>query len=139
MVKVSHRREFDADIVKETLGVAKEKLAKYKEMAQFLGSKRYNDKTIVEYFKRVFPVVGGPDKKKEMSTSASKALEIVHTQPGANFAEGSFWSAWNTVTYMIDWKLGRNQDTRLANAWFGNGKKVKNDALETAIEMATAA
>jgi len=139
MVKVSHRREFDADMVKETLGVAKEKLAKYKEMAQFLGSKRYNDKTIVEYFKRVFPVVGGPDKKKEMSISASKALDVINTQPGANFAEGSFWSAFNTVTYMVDHKLGRNQDTRLSNAWFGNGKKIKNDALETAIEMAQAA
>ncbi len=139
MVKVSHRREFDADMVKETLGVAKEKLAKYKEMAQFLGSKRYNDKTIVEYFKRVFPVVGGPDKKKEMSISASKALDVINTQPGANFAEGSFWSAFNTVTFMVDHKLGRNQDTRLSNAWFGNGKKVKNDALETAIAMAEAA
>jgi len=139
MVKVSHRREFDADMVKETLGVAKEKLAKYKEMAQFLGSKRYNDKTIVEYFKRVFPVVGGPDKKKEMSISASKALDVINTQPGANFAEGSFWSAFNTVTFMVDHKLGRNQDTRLSNAWFGNGKKIKNDALETAIEMAQAA
>lgn len=139
MVKVSHRREFDADMVKETLGVAKEKLVKYKEMAQFLGSKRYNDKTIVEYFKRVFPVVGGPDKKKEMSISASKALDVINTQPGANFAEGSFWSAFNTVTFMVDHKLGRNQDTRLSNAWFGNGKKIKNDALETAIEMAQAA
>ena len=139
MVKVSHRREFDADMVKETLGVAKEKLTKYKEMAQFLGSKRYNDKTIVEYFKRVFPVVGGPDKKKEMSISASKALDVINTQPGANFAEGSFWSAFNTVTFMVDHKLGRNQDTRLSNAWFGNGKKIKNDALETAIEMAQAA
>jgi phage/plasmid-like protein (TIGR03299 family) len=139
-VKVSHRREFDADTVKETLGVAKEKLAKYKEMAQFLGSKRYTEKTLVEYFKNVFPVTGtGSDKKKEMSVSASKALDVVHTQPGANFAEGSWWSAFNTVTYMVDHKLGRNQDNRLTNAWFGNGKKVKADALETAIEYAQAA
>jgi len=139
MVKVSHRREFDADMVKETLGVAKEKLAKYKEMAQFLGSKRYTDKTLVEYFKRVFPVTGGPDKKKEMSISASKALDVIATQPGANFAEGSFWSAFNTVTYMVDHKLGRSQDSRLTNAWFGNGKKTKADALETALQMAQAA
>jgi phage/plasmid-like protein (TIGR03299 family) len=139
MVKVSHRREFDADMVKETLGVAKEKLAKYKEIASFLGSKKYTDKTLAEYFKRVFPVTGGPDKKKEMSISASKALDVIHTQPGANFAEGSYWSAFNTVTYMIDHKLGRTQDSRLTNAWFGNGKKTKADALETAIEFAEAA
>ena len=139
MVKVSHRREFDADMVKETLGVAKEKLAKYKEMAQFLGSKRYTEKTLVDYFKQVFPVVGGPDKKKELSISASKALDVVHSQPGANFAEGSWWQAVNTVTYMVDHKLGRTQDSRLTSAWFGNGKKTKADAIELAITMAEAA
>ena len=138
-VKVSHRRQFSGDEVKETLGIAKEKLAKYKEMAQFLGGKKYNVIDLTKYFKQVFPVTGGPEKKKEMSISASKALDVIHTQPGANFAEGSWWSAFNTVTYMVDHVLGRSQDNRLTSAWFGNGKKVKADALELAIEMAEAA
>jgi phage/plasmid-like protein (TIGR03299 family) len=138
-VKISHRRQFDGDMVKETLGVAKEKLATYREMAQFLGGKRYTGPKLVEYFKTVFPVTGGPEKKKEMSISASKALDVVHTQPGANFAEGSWWSAFNAVTYMIDHKLGRSQDNRMTSAWFGQGKKVKADALELAVQMAEAA
>lgn len=138
-VKVSHRRQFDGDMVKETLGVAKEKLTTYREMAQFLGGKRYTGPKLVEYFKTVFPVTGGPNKKKELSISASKALDVVHTQPGAQFAEGSWWSAFNTVTYMVDHKLGRNQDNRLTSAWFGQGKKVKADALELAVQMAEAA
>ena len=138
-VKVSHRRQFDGDMVKETLGIAKEKLATYREMAQFLGGKRYTAPKLVEYFKNVFPVTGGPEKKKEMSISASKALDVIHTQPGAQFAEGSWWSAFNTVTYMVDHKLGRSQDNRLTSAWFGQGKKVKADALELAVQMAEAA
>ena len=138
-VKISHRRQFSGDEVKETLGIAKEKLAKYKEMAQFLGGKKYNVVDLTKYFKQVFPVTGGPDKKKEMSVSASKALDVIHTQPGAKFAEGSWWSAFNTVTYMVDHVLGRSQDNRLTSAWFGNGKKVKSDALELAVEMAEAA
>jgi phage/plasmid-like protein (TIGR03299 family) len=138
-VKVSHRRQFDGDMVKETLGIAKEKLATYREMAQFLGGKRYTAPKLVEYFKNVFPVTGGPEKKKEMSISASKALDVVHTQPGAQFAEGSWWSAVNAVTYMVDHKLGRNQDNRLTSAWFGQGKKVKTDALELAMKYAEAA
>lgn len=137
-VKVSHRRQFDGDMVKETLGIAKEKLATYREMAQFLGGKRYTAPKLVEYFKNVFPVTGGPEKKKEMSISASKALDVVHTQPGAQFAEGSWWSAVNAVTYMVDHKLGRNQDNRLTSAWFGQGKKVKTDALELAMKYAEA-
>jgi phage/plasmid-like protein (TIGR03299 family) len=138
-VKVSHRRQFDGDMVKETLGVAKEKLIMYREMAEFLGGRRYTGPKLVEYFKTVFPVTGGPEKKKEMSISASKALDVVHTQPGANFAEGSWWSAFNAVTYMVDHKLGRSQDNRMTSAWFGNGKKVKADALELAVQMAEAA
>ena len=138
-VKVSHRRQFDGDMVKETLGVAKEKLATYREMAQFLGGKRYTAPKLVEYFKNVFPVTGGPEKKKEMSISASKALDVIHTQPGATFAEGSYWQAFNAVTYMVDHKLGRSQDNRLTSAWFGQGKKVKADALELAVQMAEAA
>jgi phage/plasmid-like protein (TIGR03299 family) len=138
-VKISHRRQFDGDMVKETLGVAKEKLVMYREMAEFLGGRRYTGPKLVEYFKKVFPVAGGPEKKKEMSISASKALDVVHTQPGANFAEGSWWSAFNAVTYMVDHKLGRSQDNRLTSAWFGQGKKVKADALELAVQMAEAA
>jgi hypothetical protein len=122
------------------LGVAAEKLAKYKEMAQFLGSKRYNNENIVEYFKRVFPVSGGNDKtKKELSKNASIALGIMDTQPGANFAQGSWWQAANAVTFLTDHLAGRSADTRLTSAWYGYHRGVKLNALETAIEMAEAA
>ena len=39
---------------------------------------------------------------------------------------------------MTDHLLGRNQDNRLVSAWYGNGRNLKNKALETAIEMAEA-
>lgn len=139
MVKISHRREFDGDNVKMMLGIAAEKLAKYKEMAQFLGSKRYNSENIVDYFKRVFPVAGGDKTKKEISKSANIALGILNTQPGAEFAQGTWWQAFNSVTYLTDHLAGRTADTRLTSAWYGSNKGLKTTALETAIEMAEAA
>lgn len=140
MVKVSHRREFDADLVKETLGVAKHKLEQYKEMAQHLSQKRFNDETIVEYFTRVFPVLTSKaDSRKELSKSARLAQEVLHTQPGAEFGEGTWWQAFNTVTYMTDHLIGRSADTRLQSAWYGANKGLKTRALETAVEMADAA
>jgi len=54
MLKVNHRKEFDVAEVKETLGIAKEKMEQYKSMAEFLGSKRYTSENIVEYFNEVF-------------------------------------------------------------------------------------
>jgi phage/plasmid-like protein (TIGR03299 family) len=138
MVKISHRREFNGDNVKLMLGVAAEKLAKYKEMAQFLGSKRYTKDSMIEYFNNVFPVTGAASKK-EVSKSASIAMSIVDTQPGAEFARGSFWQLFNTTTYMTDHIIGRSVDSRLTSAWYGVNKGLKTKALEIAMEMSDAA
>ena len=143
MVKKSHRTEFDAALVKEQLGIATDKLAKYKEMAEFLGSKRYTNGSMTEYFNKIFPVIAYNKEKgaqrKEMSKSATRAMEIVSTQPGAQFAEGSFWQLFNAVTYLTDHEIGRSADTRLQSAWFGPNKNLKIKALETAVEMAEVA
>lgn len=140
MVKVSHRREFDGDLVKETLGVAKQKLDKYKEMAQYLSEKRYTDESVVDYFKRVFPVLTKKeDSDKELSKSARYALEeALGNQPGAEFGEGTYWQLFNTVTFMTDHVIGRSADNRLTSAWYGANKSLKTRALETAVEMADA-
>jgi len=139
MAKVSHRKEFRPDDVKGMLGIATEKLAKYKDMAQFLGSKRYTEENIVEYFTRIFPVTGSGEKKKEVSKNAQYALDILETQPGAEYAAGSWWQAFNAVTFLTDHVIGRTTDSRLTSAWYGYYKGVKTKALETAVEMAEAA
>lgn len=136
MVKINHRKEFKPDNVKEMLGISSEKLATYKEMAAFLGSKMYKGETLVEYFGRVFPHT---NTEKELSRNASRALSLVESQPGAEFAEGSWWSAFNAVTYMTDHLVGRSDDSRLSSAWYGQNKNLKTKALEIAVEYANAA
>ena len=139
MAKISHRQVFNPDDVKGMLGIATDKLAKYKEMASFLGAKRYNNENIVEYFTRVFPVSGSNEtKKKEVSKNAELALNVLDTQPGAEYAAGSWWQAFNAVTYLTDHLAGRNADNRLQSAWYGYHKGVKTKALELAVEMAEA-
>jgi phage/plasmid-like protein (TIGR03299 family) len=139
MAKISHRKVFDPVSVKDMLGIATDKLAKYKDMAKFLGSKKAKDEDIVEYFCRVFPVSGSNEnKKKEVSKNAQTALDILHTQPGSEFAEGSWWQPFNAVTYLTDHLAGRSADTRLTSAWYGYNKGVKTKALELALEMAEA-
>lgn len=142
VVKVSHRSVFDMEYVHDTLKIARRDLEQYKEVAEYLGSKRYNDKTLTEYFRNVFPINGpvvNGETRIDLSRSATKALEVVHTQPGANFAEGSWWSAYNTVTYMTDHVIGRSNDSRLKSAWYGQGKNLKTKALEVALDFAKAA
>jgi hypothetical protein len=66
-------------------------------------------------------------------------MDVLHTQPGAKFAEGSWWSAYNSVTYLTDHLLGRSADTRLQSAWFGANQQKKVQALNLAVEMAEVA
>lgn len=143
MVRISHRREFDAENVKDMLGIATDKLAKYKDMAQFLGSKIATKEKTLEYFRTIFPTVNAAEELKngeiKLSHKAKNALEIMNTQPGAEFAKGSFWQLFNTVTYMTDHMLGKSQDSRLVSAWYGYSRKLKTQALEKAVEMASAA
>ena len=135
MAKVSHARVFNPDEVKETLGVAKEKLETYKTMAAFLGSKRYTEENVVEYFKRIFP---GTSTKRELSKNARMAHALLETQPGHQYAEGTWWTALNAVTHMTDHVIGRSVDARLTSAWFGANKGLKGKAIDLAVEMAEA-
>ena len=142
MLTVNHRKAFDASEVKEQMGIAREKLDQYKTMAEFLGSKPYTGENIVQYFNEVF---GTPAKEKVdgvlpfTSRNAKLAMENLQTQPGANFAEGSFWQAFNTVTYMTDHLQGREGDSRMVSSWYGRNRKVKLNALNKALEYAEAA
>jgi len=142
MVTVNHRKAFDPDMVKEQMGIAREKMEQYKSMAEFLGGKRYTADNVIQYFNEVF---GAPAKEKVdnvipfTSRNAKIAYENLDTQPGANFAQGSWWTAFNSVTHMTDHLQGRENDSRLQSAWYGRNRKVKLNALDKALEYAEAA
>jgi phage/plasmid-like protein (TIGR03299 family) len=143
-VKVGHRAQFNPDMVKEQLGIAHEKFAKYKEMAQFLGSKRFKVEDLLNYYNEVFPLTSGQDKQKQVtaetiSRQAKNAYDVLETQPGAEFAEGTWWSAFNSITYVTDHLQGRNADNRLHSQWYGQNQLRKIKAAEKAVEYALAA
>lgn len=136
-LRVNHRSQFDPERVKEILGLSHNKMEEFKNAAEFLGSRQFVQKDMEKYFGIVFGESTKVDKK--LSRTAEQAMEIVETQPGAEFAEGSYWQLLNAVTYMCDHKLGRSNDTRMASSWYGVNRDRKIKALNTAIEMAEAA
>ena len=143
-VRVGHRSEFNPDMVKQQLGIAHEKFAKYKEMAEFLGSKQFTMKSLIEYYNTVFPrtsdkrVQGKELSVDTLSRNALQCLEVLETQPGAEFAKGSWWQAFNSVTFATDHLQGRSQESRLYNSWYGYNQNRKRQALNLAVEMAEA-
>lgn len=136
-VRVNHRSVFDAAKVKEILGLGHNKVEKFKEAAEFLGSKQYDRAQLERFFGKVFGESAREDKV--LSRTAERAMELVENQPGDHFRPGSWWNAYNAVTYLTDHELCRSQDTRLTAAWFGGNAKRKVDALDIALEMADAA
>ena len=67
------------------------------------------------------------------------AMTSFETQPGAEYAEGSWWQAFNAVTFVTDHVQGNNPDNRLYSNWFGRNQLRKKGAIEKAIEYAEAA
>ena len=144
-VKVGHRTQFDAYEVKKALKIASDKLNTYKDMAEFLGKKKFTTEAYIEYLNTVFPrtadkkVQGMSLSKDTLSRNATLAYNVLETQPGAEFARGSWWQAFNSVTYITDHVQGRNADNRLYTSWFGYNQVNKKKALESAIKFAEAA
>ena len=134
--KVNHRGEFDPEAVKEILGIARNTMEEYKQVAEFLGSKQVEDKKFKEFLGKVF---GESSKDGKLRRNAQLAYEVFETQPGAEFARGSWWQALNAVTYITDHQMGRTNDARLNSVWFGAGRKQKINAVKEAVSFAEAA
>ncbi len=134
----SHRNVFDPDAMKEAIGIATLQLDKYADMARFLGSRSFTDLTVQNYFDEVFPNMS-VKRKKEHSRNSMMAMELLETQPGAEFGAGTWWNAFNTVTYMTDHLNGKDASKRMHSAWFGANADRKIKALDSAIDYAAAA
>ncbi len=140
VVKLNHKKQFDAEEVKRMLGVAEFKMNQYKEMAQFLGTKEFKLDNVREYFNDLFPTYSKKESDELVISRPGQRLEeLLNSQPGANYAQGSWWSAFNAVTYYTDHERGNDADSRLQSAWYGQSKNLKIKALEKALEYAEAA
>tara|TARA_R110000744_G_scaffold52464_5_gene112398 strand:+ start:2408 stop:3361 length:954 start_codon:yes stop_codon:yes gene_type:complete len=136
-VRFNHRRVFNPDMAKELLGLASDKMQSFKEMAQFLGTKSYKDEIVAEYFNEVFPGYSKKDvANRQPSKSALRAFEVLETQPGADFAKGTWWQALNAATYLVDHEIGNSQESRLISNFYGANKNLKIRALDKALEYA---
>lgn len=137
-VKLSHRKAFDGEFVKKTLGLSHQRMERYEERAAFLASKRYTNETVKQYVQSVFPQVASAKGDKQ-SRPATQALDALEKQPGAELGAGTWWQAFNAITFSVDHVMGRTPETRLANAWYGTLRDKKNQALEKALTFAKAA
>ena len=117
--KLNHRKVFDADHVKETMGLASEKFAQYKEVAEFLASKKFSSKQSLSITMKSFLELTKVRKRSRLKhTKTCLQMDKMRMQswrlPGAELgAKNTWWDALNSVTYLTDHKLGRESDSRM--------------------------
>jgi phage/plasmid-like protein (TIGR03299 family) len=152
--RMSHDRAFD-DQIKQTaaekVGLAMKSLDVFKSQAEFLSKKKASDQKVMEFFSNLVNPTQyqaalidsefGEVNRADLGRTVNRLLDIVHTQPGADLktSAGTWWGAFNAVTYYYDHVAGTDQDKRLTSAWFGSAATRKRQALDLAVEFAEAA
>ena len=132
-------------LLKDTALAIREADVAFQEAAEgwrFLTKKPISAGQLNDYINSIFPFPT-PSNDGTVPKDAFKALreriKVLH-ESGAGSdipgVRGTLWGAYNAVTEIIDHERGSNRDVRLRSAWFGNGAKVKDQALQVALAMA---
>lgn len=132
--KHAHRTEFNVEAAQALLANTKELYDAHSANAVTMASARYTEATLRKYFDYCFP--SKEDARKESTNKAQQLLALVDKQPGTQFAPGTWWQAYNAVTYGLDHVFGRDEELRLQKAWFGKEALTKIKALNKAVELA---
>lgn len=137
-VSINHRTKFDPEVVKMMMGIASFQLAEYREACIDLGGASYTGKEVRDYFAEIFPLKGADENTSAISKTAETCLQVLEIQPGTEYASGTWWQAYNAVTYVADHVLGRSADSRLFNSWLGGVRQKKIKAFNLARSKAIA-
>lgn len=159
---VPHIRAFDSDLITSisvAMGMAEERMTEYGASASFLASKRAESTDVLNYVSELFDPelfkllqveyankLGGIKTLKQLSYNNLRSIghdvyNSVYNSPGSGLesAKGTWWGAFNGVTYVVDHHIGRIRDLALNSAWFGKSAVIKRKALELAITYAKVA
>lgn len=139
-VSITHGAKFCEQTMADKLGIITsnfdDMMVRYRSLAHAGVTSGY----VKNFLNELFPptmqqvkVEGSPIKQLVLQDSRSykKVLELFD---GAGIgsdlsgASGTRWGLLNAVTQYIDHERGHNVDSRMNNAWFGNGNRVKTQA-----------
>lgn len=137
VIKANHSTIFNPEKAKLMISAAAEKVDYFAKSGSMLAKSKFTDEKVREFFDKVFPRTSDAKGKKEPSKQLHRAMELLETQPGAEFAPGSWWQALNAVTYIVDHEMGLDR-TRPVNSVYGSGANRKLLAMNLANEMAAA-
>lgn len=129
---ITHGREFDASLMRDKLGLVVSgfdgMMDKYRHLARQQVSVSYVKEFLNNLFPANFDVKSATFKP---SRGYNKVLELFEGKGMGSTIDGAHGTRWgllNAVTEYIDHNKGHNVDSRMNNAWFGNGNRMKSEA-----------
>lgn len=137
---IRHSSRFNAEVVKQELGLARDHFGEFLKASRQLAAKTIrNDaaETFVETLLKDSKMVVSEDVRK--SKQFNKIMDLFKgSAMGGTLisAEGSAWGLVNAVTEFVDHHARAKTDShRMASAWFGRGDDLKTEALERALAI----
>lgn len=140
-VTIPHVREFNAEHIKDQLGIGREQWAAFTAALDVLAKVKVDAATAAKVIDKVFDIPEDPEKRMADSDRIH-AVNVVdlftkQTYIGADLSGDSAWGLLNSVTEYVDWhKRARNQGNRLNSAWFGDGARIKQTAMNELMLLA---
>jgi phage/plasmid-like protein (TIGR03299 family) len=144
-VKVRHNTKFNADQVKDSLGIVRTAWDEFGDIIELMSDVPVTPKQSAEVIYNLFKTPGAESINDESTRTKNIIRDVwrsVKTSPGANLpsADGKAWGLLNGITHYIDHEQNsRSTDNRLNNAWFGKGNQIKNEAFEVITEIVKSA
>jgi phage/plasmid-like protein (TIGR03299 family) len=142
-VKVGHRSQFDANAVKQQLGVAVSCWDAFMVRMKAMADRKVKAETAEAYFKRVLTYSTGnttSDVALKVNDRAIKSVSELFAGQGKGAglasASGTAWGLLNSVTEYVDHqRRARSEDHRRDAAWFGPGALLKQRAWDEAVKL----
>ena len=143
-IKVPHSTSFDAQAVKQQLGIAVSQWDGFMYRMKTLSERKVKTHESLNYFLKVLCQTDRQVDSAQGLTNerALKRVQALYDGQGRGSelasASGTAWGLLNAVTEFVDHeKRAKSQEYRLDSAWFGQGANLKQRALEHALQLAS--
>ncbi|MBZ5599588.1 MAG: DUF932 domain-containing protein [Acidobacteriia bacterium] len=133
-VKVPHNVRFDADRVKEDLGVADKAWSEFVATVRKMASYAMKVDAASSFFQDLLLQKKGKPLSNKAQREHEAIVALFESAPGQELssAKETLWGAVNAVTYYVDHVRSGTAGDRLDSAWFGTAYALKEKAWTSA-------
>lgn len=129
---ITHGTKFDASLMRDKLGIVVSGFDGMMDKYRHLARTSITSKELQQFMDKLFPKVYS-EKQMQMQESKGykKVMDLFEGNGMGAYMQGVYGTKWgllNAVTEYIDHERGHNVDSRMTNAWFGNGNRLKSQA-----------